>query len=196
MKRPLGMSPVLLVILCIAIVFAGLAYGYLYLIKPLNEDISTMKTKINNNQLQLQIKQNQMKIAQGLDIDALLANVPNDKDFAPYLILLEDMAKDSKCKITNITPGEMEKESDPTSSDQTTTSTNSTSTSSSGTPSSTYTLDVNAKSFSAMQAFIHKLESSERITYLNALHFTGENAINFSVTLSIFYDTSMKNLSE
>ncbi|WEG11465.1 hypothetical protein PU629_15025 [Pullulanibacillus sp. KACC 23026] len=199
MKRPFGISPLLLVILGCVIVIGGLAYSYLYLINPLNEQIQAVNLQIGQKETQLQTLQTNTKEAKQLDKDLLLSHIPASVEFGQFLIRLNDNATAAHCQLTSVTP------SNSVSGNSTTAADTSSSTASatgavtqlpSGIPSSTYDIVGSATSFSDMQAFIHSLETMDRYAYVEAIHFTSneKGSIPFTLTVTTFYDPKFKAL--
>jgi type IV pilus assembly protein PilO len=210
MKRQFGLNPILLIALCCFILFGGLGYIYLYLINPLDSQIATIQTQIQSTQSQIQMKQNQLIEAKQIDVNKLLDKLPTNKDVAQYLMLIDHKATDSHCEILSLAPsqGATGSTGSPDQGANASTSTNSTtgattqtsnqtsSESATSLPSSTFDLSGSASSFSDLNTFIHTLENLSRITFVQALHFTGSqgSGISFSLTLTVFYDPSLKVL--
>ncbi|GGH86049.1 hypothetical protein JOD43_000665 [Pullulanibacillus pueri] len=187
MRRSLGLSPLLLVILCCAVLIGAFTYGYLYVIKPLNDDIAENQSKITNTKLQVQLKQAQLKQVQDVNIQQLLATVPNNNQFDHYLMILNDVAANSRCRIRSI------EAADKTGSDD---ASNTSLQVPSSVTSSQHTLKVTANHFSDMMAFIHGLETLNRLTDVTALQFSGskKGPVSFTVTIVTFYDSNMSGL--
>lgn len=213
MKRPFGLSPMLLTILCAVIIFGGFSYLYIYLIKPINAATAALNLQIQETQSQIQLKQMQLQQAKKVNINTLLTQLPTNENLDQYLLLINKEATNANIKVLSFGPSQNAPSSGSplTTTGQTTSGStaNSTDTATSGTAStqaaasntgsgiqsSTYQLTGSASSFSDLNHFIHTLESQNRITYVQGLSFTGtSSAISFSLTLQIFYDPSLKDL--
>lgn len=211
MKRPFGLSPVLLIILCAVVILGGFSYLYIYLIKPISADTAALNLQIQQTQSQLAQKQAQLQQAKKIHIDSLLTQLPTNEDLDQYLMLINREANNFSIKILTFGPnqttngvGTPAPTTGQTTNNSTASSTTSTSTGTNaqtqpaavaGLQSSTYVLTGTAQSFSDLSQFIHMLETQNRITYIQALNFTGTmNAVSFSLTLQLFYDPSLKVL--
>ncbi len=207
MKRPFGLHPVLLFVLCMAIILGGFSYLYLDVINPLSSKVSVIQSQISQTESQLLIKKAQIKSASQIDVNPLLLALPSDEEFGQYLMRVSAQASSSQCTIQSFGPsqsgptqgapiGQPAQPSNGAKNPASSSNGSAPSSGSSGLQSVSYDLTGTAPNFDAMKTFLHSMEHLNRLTYVDALHFTGGSGgpVSFSLTVTIFYDPNLKDL--
>lgn len=185
MSRRSGISPLLLIIFCGVIIIGAGMYTYMLWVYPMTSHIQQNKQQAQMIKNQVLIKAAQVKQAEGINVDALIKQVPGSDHYDNYLMLLDDLASATNNKLLSINAN---------SGGGTSSSGGSTASTSSSSKINSMTLDLNitAPNFSAMRQFINRLENDTRISRIDKLDFSAphlpKSPITYTISVTIYDD--------
>ena len=181
--------------------------SYFYLLSPKYQKVNQLENELNTNQtlattLENQLSQESEKII--LSTTELQKRVPVDPLLEQFILDIEkaEVISNSFISSMSFSEGDFGEENN----NQEETSEEIVQQAPSGLKKLTVNLSVESPSYENMEKFLQTIENLKRITQIDSLSFTGEQEItsfeeglgeiNYSVTLSTFYQSKLKELRD